>query len=173
MPEPQRVSESADAGLEPLFRRLRGAHVLLAGTAVRHTSGVLAAGGMPTDDLSSADVALVDLADTHTSPAGYHVPVMIVTDDPDRLVGAVLPESFVTQPDPGELAQLRHDLLTGRDHAIGADAAVRHLRDLLSKAESKIADLNEFIGEIYASRTWRVGTRIVAPAFKLKRIVER
>jgi hypothetical protein len=71
------------------------------------------------------------------------------------------------QPDrSAELRQLRHDLLTSRDHAIGAEAAIAQLRFKEKEAQSHIVELRD-------TTTWRVGTVVVSWPARLKRMLHR
>jgi hypothetical protein len=60
-----------------------------------------------------------------------------------------------------EVLELRHQLLTSRDHAIGAEAEAAQWRLRYEQAQG---DLNT----AYGSRTWRVGKAIVGPASRLR-----
>lgn len=74
---------------------------------------------------------------------------------------------LVHQPDlAAQVRDLRHELLTSRDHAIGAEAEIAHLRNLRHDQELRIE-------EIYDSTSWRVGLRIVSPLGKVKRALGR
>jgi hypothetical protein len=65
-----------------------------------------------------------------------------------------------------QLSALRHQLLTSRDHAIGAEAEIAQLRAHQQELEDQIDDL-------LATTTWRVGTRIVGPVGRLKQMLRR
>jgi hypothetical protein len=65
-----------------------------------------------------------------------------------------------------KLRELHHQVLTGRDHAIGAEAEIAQLGIRFHEQERRIA-------EIRASTTWRVGLKIVGPLGKLKRVLGR
>jgi hypothetical protein len=60
--------------------------------------------------------------------------------------------------------QLRHDLLTSRDHAIGSEAEIARLRIKQREAEEEIA-------AIRASNTWQVGTMLTSVPARLKRLL--
>ena len=78
---------------------------------------------------------------------------------------------------------LRHGLLTSRDHAIGAEAEaarwqlryeraeveVSELQDERDEARDRAAELLDHLHIAYASMTWRVGRRIVGPFARLRR----
>lgn len=65
-----------------------------------------------------------------------------------------------------QLVQLRHDVLTGRDHAIGAEAEI---------AQQRAANqaLHRQLNELYETTTWRVGSRLIGPLGRVKRILGR
>jgi hypothetical protein len=74
---------------------------------------------------------------------------------------------IATQPDrSAELRQLRHDLLTSRDHAIGAEAAIARLRIKEQATQAHVAELRD-------STTWRVGTMVVSWPARMKRMLHR
>jgi hypothetical protein len=65
-----------------------------------------------------------------------------------------------------EVRHLRHQLLTSRDHAIGAEAEIAQLR-------ASQQDLEDVAKELQATTTWRVGSRIVGPLARMKRAFGR
>jgi hypothetical protein len=65
-----------------------------------------------------------------------------------------------------ELRNLRHQLLTGRDHAIGAEAEIAQLR-------AGRQDLEDGVKELLATTTWRVGAKIVGPLARVRRPFRR
>jgi hypothetical protein len=74
---------------------------------------------------------------------------------------------IAAQPDrSAELRQLRHHLLTSRDHAIGAEAAIAQLRIKQQATQAHVAELKE-------STTWRVGTMVVSWPARVKRLLHR
>ena len=62
-----------------------------------------------------------------------------------------------------QITQMRHQLLTARDHAIGTDAELTRLR----RAQDQRVD------ELMQTNTWRVGNRIVGPLARLKTALRR
>jgi len=65
-----------------------------------------------------------------------------------------------------ELRNLQHQLLTSRDHAIGAEAEFEQLR-------ARQAELLGQISEMYSTTTWRVGAAVVAPLGRAKRALRK
>lgn len=65
-----------------------------------------------------------------------------------------------------QLRSLRHELLTSHDHAIGAEAELGRARALNTELDGQIRD-------IYATTTWRVGSRLVGPLGRVKRTVQK
>jgi hypothetical protein len=104
----------------------------------------------PAPNVRDATCLLVD--------AGQPATVELVTRYEALLSGA---------PDlDAELRRLRHRLLTSRDHAIGAEAEISRLRNVQSTLEGRIA-------ELYATTTWRVGTRLIGPLGRMRRTFRR
>ena len=78
---------------------------------------------------------------------------------------------------------LRHRLLTSRDHAIGAEAEAAtwrekfrtaeqellHARHDLAVASNALDNLDKHVKEIRASTTWRIGSLFVRPLTRLRR----
>lgn len=74
---------------------------------------------------------------------------------------------------PSEITDLKHRLLTLRDHAIGAEAAVSAAR---AEADAAKADLARAVAELAAvkrSRTWRAGRVVLSPVGVVRRILRR
>ena len=65
-----------------------------------------------------------------------------------------------------KLRELHHQVLTGRDHAIGAEAEIAQMRARYHMPEQPIT-------EIHGSASWRLGPRIVGVLRKLKRHLGR
>jgi Methyltransferase domain len=61
--------------------------------------------------------------------------------------------------------ELRHNLLTSRDHAIGAEAAAGQQR---ARYERELAERFDELHTAYNSLTWRVGRTIVGPLSRLR-----
>ena len=95
-----------------------------------------------------------------------------------RISGVSNPE-LVTQ-----IADLKHRLLTSRDHAIGAEAAaasatrerddikVKH-HEFILEAGRRTAGLEKEIQDLKKSQRWRVGGWVAAPAKMIKRMAGR
>jgi hypothetical protein len=64
------------------------------------------------------------------------------------------------------ITELRHQILTSRDFAIGAEAELARLRAERDRLQSLVA-------EIYASARWRVGAGMMNPLSRLKNGVDR
>lgn len=60
-----------------------------------------------------------------------------------------------------EVMELRHKLLTSRDHAIGAEAEAAQWRLRYEQARDELATA-------YRSKTWRVGRTIVGPVYRFR-----
>ena len=69
-----------------------------------------------------------------------------------------------------EVLETRHHILTLRDHAIGAEAAVGSAR---LKVESARRESEQIVKELKSTATWRVGTRLVSPLARAKRLIRR
>jgi hypothetical protein len=96
--------------------------------------------------------------------------------------------SSVSNPAQAELvsqiADLKHRLLTSRDHAIGAEAAaasatrerddikVKH-HEFILEAGRRTAGLEQEIQDLKKSQRWRVGGWVAAPAKMIKRMAGR
>lgn len=132
--------------------------------------------GCATDDASSAP-----LADWITIAAGRGY--FRVADQPAGLVAdAVVLEAG--EPTPAELVaryeqlvadvpaltarvlDLRHELLTAQDHAIGCEGEIGQLR-------ARTAEQEALIEEMYNSTTWHVGTKVIRGAARAKRVLKR
>jgi hypothetical protein len=70
------------------------------------------------------------------------------------------------QEPEAEVRHLRHQLLTSRDHAIGAEAEIAQLR-------AGQQDLEDVAKELQATTTWRIGSKIVGPLARMKRAFGR
>ena len=68
---------------------------------------------------------------------------------------------------PAQIVDLKHRLLTLRDQAIGAEAAVVRA----AKESVRLQSLERELSEMKASRQWRVGGWAAAPVRVLKRVV--
>jgi hypothetical protein len=65
-----------------------------------------------------------------------------------------------------QLRFLDHQLLTSRDHAIGAEGEIAQLH-------ARHRELEDRIEELLATTTWRVGTTMIGPLGRLKRALRR
>jgi len=63
---------------------------------------------------------------------------------------------------------LRHRLLTSRDHAIGAEAEAGQWRRRYEDAAAELDETRRHLYTAYSSATWRVGKTIVRPVAKLR-----
>ncbi|OIQ93370.1 ubiquinone biosynthesis O-methyltransferase [mine drainage metagenome] len=72
-----------------------------------------------------------------------------------------------------ELLDLRRRVLTLRDHAIGAAAAVGSARLEVERARAAEMECERRTQELRRTPTWRVGRLIVAPLARAKRLVRR
>ncbi|KSW29254.1 bifunctional 2-polyprenyl-6-hydroxyphenol methylase/3-demethylubiquinol 3-O-methyltransferase UbiG [Cellulomonas sp. B6] len=74
-----------------------------------------------------------------------------------------------------EVIELRHRVLTLRDHAVGAEASVGAARNSVARAQAAErharAELERQLAEIKSTASWRVGTKIVSPLARVKRVV--
>lgn len=61
------------------------------------------------------------------------------------------------------IVDLQHQILTLRDHAIGAEAAVGVARVDRARARARASRLSKELKEIRASASWRVGSSLVRP----------
>ncbi|MCW2540741.1 MAG: methyltransferase protein [Frankiales bacterium] len=64
------------------------------------------------------------------------------------------------------LDELRHQILTSRDFAMGAEAEIARLR-------SERDELRALVSEIYGSTRWRVGDQVLNPLSRIKNGVQR
>ena len=82
------------------------------------------------------------------------------------------------------IIDLKHRLLTSRDHAIGAEATAARavidlgkvqgkFNDFIHESGARTASLEQEIAELKASERWRVGGWAVAPASLVKRVMGR
>ena len=65
-----------------------------------------------------------------------------------------------------ELQELRHQLLASRDRVLGTEAE-------LARVRSEQRELNNNLGEIYGTTTWRIGRAVVAPLGRAKRALRK
>ena len=84
----------------------------------------------------------------------------------------------------GQITDLKHRLLTSRDHAIGSEASAARavidtarvqsrFADFTIEAEAQTASLEQEMQDLKGSERWRVGGWIVAPASLMKRMMRR
>jgi hypothetical protein len=66
--------------------------------------------------------------------------------------------------------ELRHKLLTSRDHAMGAEAEAGQWRRRHELALAELAETRGHLYTAYRSMTWRVGTAVVHPALAMRLI---
>lgn len=64
---------------------------------------------------------------------------------------------------------LRHRLLTSRDHAIGAEAEAARCASERDQARAEAARAHDYVRELHDSTTWRLGSAVVQPASRLLR----
>lgn len=138
------------------------------------------AGGMPVPDLIPA-VELPPVDDVHSARAALEA-----SAEADR--------AEVDARTATERAELRRRILTLRDHAIGAEAAIASARDEveaargaaeaarqqveLAKSEAELASghMHRALTELAAvkrSRTWRTGHIFIAPLSAMRRMLHR
>lgn len=97
-----------------------------------------------------------DLDDVHTERGRIEARLHRGTDGREDVVSEVL--------------ETRHRILTLRDHAIGAEAAVGSAR---LRVESARAESERIVEELKSTSTWRVGTRLISPLARAKRLIRR
>lgn len=73
----------------------------------------------------------------------------------------------------GQNIDLKHRVLTLRDHAIGAEAAVGEARAEVEAANGRVHRALTELEAVKRSRTWRAGTMLLSPLDVLRRIVHR
>lgn len=86
-------------------------------------------------------------------------------------------------PDEKHYLQLKMDVLGGRDHAIGQEAATVQLRAEIAAQRAEIARLqasilqaqswhlrSQELDAVYASNTWRIGHKMLAPLRVVRRL---
>ena len=73
----------------------------------------------------------------------------------------------------GQNIDLKHRVLTLRDHAIGAEAAVGAARAEVEAANGRVHWALTELAAVKRSRTWRAGTMLLSPLGVLRRIVHR
>ena len=74
---------------------------------------------------------------------------------------------------PGEIIDLRRRLLTLRDHAIGAEAAVATARAEVEAANAQVRLVRAELADVKESRTWRAGKMVLSPVVPLRRVLRR
>ena len=74
---------------------------------------------------------------------------------------------------PTEIADLKHRLLTLRDHAVGAEAAVRLSRKEAEAAKDEAQRALAELAAVKASRTWRTGKMALSPVGVVRRTLRR
>lgn len=79
-----------------------------------------------------------------------------------------------------ELTDMRRRILTLRDHAIGAEAAVGTARTEVEAANAEVEDANAEVrlvradlADVKKSQTWRAGKMLLSPVVLLRRILHR
>lgn len=74
-----------------------------------------------------------------------------------------------------ELLELRHRVLTLRDHAIGVEAALGAARNEVDRARAAeqhaYAESERLIQELKHTTSWRLGTTLVSPLARVKRVL--
>lgn len=82
--------------------------------------------------------------------------------------------------DPEYVAQLRHEILRLRDHAIGAEAEVgttraemTRLRHELAAAQQQLDEHSRALREVLGSNRWKMGGAMLSPLATVKRRVRR
>lgn len=114
---------------------------------------VLAAGAL---DGPTEPTEVLGAAAARVAPGGR---VVVVAADAAHAF--LVPGARVHDVDHDEVADLRHRLLTMRDHVIGLEAATVTARDAAARAERAA---QQQVEEMAASVTWRAGRAAVAPA---------
>jgi hypothetical protein len=74
---------------------------------------------------------------------------------------------------PSEITDLKHRLLTLRDHAIGAEAAAAAARAEVEPARDERNRALEELAKVKRSRTWRTGKMVLSPLRVARRILRR
>jgi len=74
---------------------------------------------------------------------------------------------------PSEITDLKHRLLTLRDHAIGADAAVGVARVEVEAAQAETQRALAELAAVKRSQTWRTGKMILSPVAFVRRTLHR
>ena len=74
---------------------------------------------------------------------------------------------------PSEITDLKHRLLTLRDHAIGAEAAVGTARVEVEAAKDEAQRALAELAAVKRSRTWRAGRVVLSPVGVVRRILRR
>lgn len=74
-----------------------------------------------------------------------------------------------------EVIELRHRVLTLRDHAIGSEAALGAARNEVERARAAerhaYAESERLVEELKRTTSWRLGTKLVAPLARAKRVL--
>lgn len=106
-----------------------------------------------------------------TGPGGVEDPAHA---EPASRVGSLEAEKAALE---AQISELKHRLLTSRDHAIGAEAtAARAVIDLANAQygfNAQKVSLEQEIQDLKASERWRVGGWVAAPASLMKRLRKR
>ena len=63
---------------------------------------------------------------------------------------------------------LRHQQMTSRDFAIGAEAEITRLQDETAWAREEVAQMRQMIAEMTASTSWRLGRGIIGSAARVR-----
>jgi hypothetical protein len=72
-----------------------------------------------------------------------------------------------------EILTLRHQILTQRDHAIGAEAEIAVARRARDKALAKASKASDELAALRASVSWRLGSALVRPFGRLGKLRRR
>lgn len=134
------------------------------------------------------------LLETHRTISAQHDAAEAAAAQPESAPEPVQAElssgetESTLDPAQGELASqivdLKHRLLTSRDHAIGAEAAAARaaidtaglqgkFNDFIIDAGAQTASLEQEIQDLKGSERWRVGGWVAAPASFVKRVMRR
>jgi len=75
-----------------------------------------------------------------------------------------------------EVIDLRHRVLTMRDHAVGVEASLGSLRAEVERARAAekdaYAETERLVEELKHTTSWRLGTMLVAPLARVKRVIQ-
>ena len=107
-------------------------------------------------------VDVPDLDDVHTERGRIEARLHRATDGRADVVAEVL--------------ETRRHILTLRDHAVGAEAAVGSARLEVARARAAERSAREeserIVQELKSTSTWRLGTRLVSPLARAKRLLQ-